>query len=392
MALLAIYAIVIGPGIAAAYATITGVWTPTFAALKVAFNTQIVLTRTNYDFWTDIWFWYDINPTFQDMAQQLDVADSDQSRTEGSFEDALEQINNQQALQEQTLESHRTHRNQETTNCPATPLATGMVRSDRIRKAINREWPREQGRRGRNAVGTPGEFGAADEQEFRFNQYTSRYCNPNENGGPTKNPCVAAPTQVDMDIKVAEVLFTDDTIDVTDPETQQNVEDLVRNLVETEYVNPPIEESFNNPAGQNMILRRRALAAKRQAAYDAIYHVISRRVPGSDHDALVDTVRAQAGISGADLGLSANPSYDEVMNTMIRERFRTGQYALQLMDEPETVSREQVVLEAYRMMQMNDYIDLLDRFAVVLATEVAMDINEDANASTGSANQGGGAR
>ncbi|MBV1929138.1 MAG: hypothetical protein KUG81_06455, partial [Gammaproteobacteria bacterium] len=130
--------------------------------------------------------------------------------------------------------------------------------------------------------------------------------------------------------------------------------------------------------GRKNMIQRRALVAQRLLAYEAYDHILSRRMPGSRlneaPDSLVTNLRERTGIQAADI--SANPSYQEVVNAVISERFRTGVYHNDLISDPDVVKSELVTLQAWHVIQQHDHLDLMDRFAMLLAAQVANEVNK----------------
>ena len=125
--------------------------------------------------------------------------------------------------------------------------------------------------------------------------------------------------------------------------------------------------------------------AKRQAVYDALYFVVARRAPGSKSGEFLEKMRGiaagasgdtpgGAGVDPAYFAPNQNPSRNEIMQVMMAERFRTGSYSVDQVDNPENNGREMVVQQAFMAMQLTDQLDLMDRFSIMLAAEVSENV------------------
>ena len=71
-----------------------------------------------------------------------------------------------------------------------------------------------------------------------------------------------------------------------------------------------------------------------------------------------------------------SPSHIEIMQALTVERARSGRYALEQIDEPENNRREMVIQQALQIMQMNDQLDLMDRYSLLLAAQVGAEVKE----------------
>ena len=161
----------------------------------------------------------------------------------------------------------------------------------------------------------------------RWDEYITRFCRRDENNGVSG--CAADQPYAGQDVDVTGTIFSKETIDVRDPEIKRNMDDLILNIAEPFIKDPAPRKTFNAAEGQRSILESEAYKARRQVIYDALYHVVSRRVPGSmqtgDPPAnnFVRPLRLAAGVDPA--MLSDNPSQNEIMQTMMSERFRSSE-------------------------------------------------------------------
>lgn len=367
---------VIGPwslaSIAIAYGTVTFNFTTAMVAFEMAIAAKMYEVQQNITKWWDEFWFYNLRPAMQAMTVQLNVSDADQSRVLGSYGDALDMNRTNLALMESEVESHRATRPTEN-ECVAATVSGGMAHAAGIRRAYGAAAPAEALRRSNNEAGTTGAGGTGEDIAARWSTYVDRYCDPTLNAGNAG--CAAAGTFAGRDIDIAGEIFAKDTIDVRDDDVKQIVDDMVMNLAEP-FVPTPIPATLMDTAeGREYVMDLNAYKTKRQVVYDALYHIVSRRVPGgSAMGEFIQPMREltpSAGTSGLDGSyLSDSPSHNEIMEVMMSERFRSGTYNMDQVTEPEANGREAVVQQAFMAIAMSDTLDLIDKYSLLLAAQL----------------------
>jgi len=314
--------------------------------------------------------WVDaILPALQGMTRQLNTMMADQSRALASFTDAANLNRTISALKERDIDRHRALSPGENV-CAGSTVAGGLTRAASFRRAYNAAAPAEQAGRSGNVVGMPAATGKAAESDARFEKYAARYCNKNDNNGASG--CAGDGLFVGLDIDPAGTIFAKETIDVKNSETRKTVDDLIENIAEPFVKDTVPPGAVDSATGREAILAAESYKARRQVIYDSLYHVVSRRVPGSSMGEFVTPIRLAAGIDPA--LISDNPSHNEIMQAMMSERFRSGKYVLEQIAEPENNAREMVIQQAFQLMQMSDQLDLMDRYALVLAAQAGAEV------------------
>jgi hypothetical protein len=353
------------------------------------------------DWWNTLWY-YNFNPALQDMARQLAVLDADQARAIGSFNDMLMRGGTVGKRSDRDIASHVAQRPGENV-CVAGSLSGGMVQADTFTDAYNAAAGADMLVRTGNMAGTPAAAGTLAENNARYGNYVTRYCDPNENAGV--NDCTAPAPFAGLDRDVTGQVFQKETIDLKDPDTKQIVDDLVTNIAEPLVRDPVPYTASGSAEGQEIVLRNEAYKAQRQVVFDALYHVVARRAPTSSLAGFTVPVHEAAGVpivmrktkeaeeeAVADAGgglLSVRraraqpvatplpPSKNEVMNVISSERAATGDFAARQVDEPANNAREAVVQEGVRLRQLNDMLDLVDRYSLIVAGQVGYRLNQE---------------
>jgi hypothetical protein len=377
-ALLQVESTVTQPGILLATATITAYFALARNAFQDVVEQKIKEVTNNQTGWWDTFWGYNLLPAMKDMTRQLTTLDVGGSGSLGQLADVTDANRTSRALQNFQLEASRAQRPSATV-CSGGTAAGGMLRADTFRRAYAAQAPAEKNPRTANAKGSTSAQGSGQDLKARWDDYTANYCDPDYNAGAAG--CTTAGANVNRDLDVPGEIFEKDTIDVTDADTKAATDALLENIADPHANDPVQAAATKSTIGRQMLLRGRAYQARRQAIYDALYYVLSNRIPGSGMKDFADSMKGAAGYDPS--VLSKNPSHNEMMQVMMADRFRTGNYAFSQVDEPENNQREAVIQQAFQTMELSDQLDLLDRYAFVLAAATGQQINDGANHNEG---------
>lgn len=342
------------------------------------------VTRNQIGWWDTFWY-YNLRPAMMDMTDQLVTMDKHQDLQLAKFADVINLNRSNREMMRQEINSHRELRPGELVCQVASAGAGGMNRAAVFQRQYSAAAGTKAVARSGNAVGTPGAQGNAANHRVRWGNFVAQYCDPTENGGVNGCPPGPPPPNVNRDLNVTGEIFEKDTIDVKDAATNQVVEDLIENIAEPRVREPIPAGSVTNGGqkGQQQVLMGESYKAKRAAIQDALRFVVSRKVPGSRTGEFLSQIRGmnpdgvaagagqEIGVSTAYIAPNQNPSKNEIMQVMMDERFRTGQYSVDQIDNPDNNGRELVIQAAFQAMQLSDQIDLLDRYSVLLAAEIS---------------------
>jgi hypothetical protein len=359
------------PGILTATFLISAKFVEAMIAFDMAVAAKIAEVGRNINDWFDIFWLYNLRPAMQAMTVQLNTSYSDQSNIIGRYTDATDAIRTNEALQGVEIETLRAMRPSESVCVGATAVG-GMTSAANFRRAYGTAAPRARLARSGARSGTPAANGPGADQKARWDDYVANYCQSEINGGASG--CAADAPLAGRDLDVTGEIFMKDTIDVRDPNTRKVVDDLLTNIIEPITMPPIPVQALAGPQGQEAFLKGESYKARRQVLFDAVYHIVARRVPGSNMGTYINPIREAAGIDPSNF--SDSPSHNEVMEVMMAERFRAGTIGVNQIDEPENNNRELVIQQAFQAMQMSDQIDLLDRYALILAARVGANIVE----------------
>lgn len=370
-ALQRVYSSVTVPGVNLATSHLSAYFNMLMNVFDSTVTAKIDTITNNTLNWWDTFWWYNLKPSLQDITDQLATAEAAKTAAIGKFIDAGEINRTRNALRAEELAAHRELRPGENV-CVAGAASGGIGRAAALGRAYNAAAGAESLLRSGNDVSTPAAQGRATDQKSRWSEYITRYCDPDFNAGAAG--CTAAAPFVGRDLDVTGEIFAKDTIDITNPDTKKAIDTLIANIAEPFVRDPILARELKYSDGQKKLLENETDKTQRQTVYDALYHAVARRAPGSRMGELIGALRVEAGIDLSQI--SANPSYNEVMEALANERYRTGQYALRQIDEPENNGRELVLQQALQTMQLADQLDLLDRYALIVAARAGNEVKK----------------
>lgn len=339
--------------------------------------------RENQIAWWDTFWYYNLRPAMMDMTDQLATMDKHQDVQLAKFADAMNLNRTNRQMMQNELQSHRELRPGELICQVASSGAGGLNRTAVFNRGYLAATATAAAARSGNAVGTSGAQGNAQEHQARWSTYAAKFCDPNENAGfagcgPAGPP--PDPANVNRDVNVTGEIFEKDTIDIKNTDTNTAVESLITNIYEPRVreVIPFGVTKSGGSGGHQVVLAGESYKTKRNVIEDALRFVVARRTPGSKTGEFLEQMRSTlpggSGMANVYIAPNQNPSKNEIMQVMMDERFRSGQYAIDMVDDPDNNGRELVVQSAFQAMQLADQLDLTDRLSLLLAAEISHNV------------------
>lgn len=334
---------------------------------------QALLTRLNrmeiniIEWWATMWD-YNLRPALQSMTIQINTATADQAKTYQTSMDGEHETQTNLVVQRREIETHEVTRDNV---CPPAGLSPG--RGANFAYEVPKHMETKSNAVANGKVGSTSEQGTAQHMAYRINTYEEFFCDPAGNGGT--NVCTGAADSAfyDADVKVSEMIYNKLTIPVDDAadgeKYQKAIEELTENMLNTIAVTPVPENAVNTPQAREQVLPRRSYMARNNAVRQMTQSIIAQRMPGSQLGEWVSQIREEANIPLDEIG--ENPSYREVMHALSIDRFNSGKFATELMKDQAGVEMEKLSAQAFYLMQLRDYYELLERMSLVLAVQVA---------------------
>lgn len=342
-------------------------------ARSIDLMVQALLTRLNrteinlIEWWGTMWD-YNLRPSLQAMTIQLNTATTDQAKTYQASMDAEHSTQNNLVIMRQEVRAHQVTRDN---ICPPAglPPARGKVMAHQVQRNLE-----TKGNAVTNAkIGSPSEQGTGGYMAYRINTYEEFFCDPASNGGTNVCTGTADPAFYDADVKVTEMIYNKLTIPVEDgadgEKYQKAVEELTENMLNTTAVTVTPERSVDTPEAKEQIFARRSAMARHNAAKSVTNKIIGQRMPGTQLGQWITAIREEAGIPADEIG--DNPSYREVMHALSIDRFNSGKFASEIIKDKAGIEMEKLSAQAFYLMQLRDYYELLERMSLVLAVQVA---------------------
>lgn len=330
-----------------------------------------------------VWWREHFEPALKQMTSQLHASQIDQSRVYGSMMDAQNQNEYMQDIQKRQVEANRRYQPSEIA-CQFDAIATGNAdpsspppggsgvgKAARMARATARTLAKQSQPRRMNAEGTAAGRSTAADQNERWQEYTTRFCDPDKGG----QGCDGAPGDLaGRHVDLPALLWGDrQTIDATSPDNQLVVDAVMKYMLAPKSLPPVPESVVQSPAGQQTLLRRRSLTARQNTIYNSVALMIGQRVGGSKVN--TQEMRTASGLPAADA--STDASYAEIVHAVSKDRFHNPQYIVRLIESPEQVIREQGTVNAVRLQQMNELYKRMEEMVFMETAAFAsdMDIN-----------------
>ena len=331
--------------------------------------------------WFEDLFWNEyILKALRGMADELSAIASYQAFTIGTFFDAKQQLETQQALQVIRARAHKDY-HPSTGMCEFGSVSKSLAASERKGELDALVLAQRSQDRGLGAVGTASATGGTDDLKSRIKQFSEKFCDQADNNNGLSLMCPNPPKgdkkeRINKDIDYARTVDSKWTlnVDFTDKDLTDEEEEifaLASNLYGHDVARPndtALDDIFGKTITdkQEKYLTLRSLLAKRSVAensFNAIVGMKSSGTPGSK-DYLV-AVMEELGVSKTDTNgggsqtdmdriLGENPSYYAQMEILTKKLYQNPEFYTNLYDKPANVGRKEVALQAIGLMQKFD--------------------------------------
>jgi hypothetical protein len=189
--------------------------------------------------------------------------------------------------------------------------------------------------------------GSGVELKKLWTDYVTRYCDPARGD----QGCITPGSQFGKNRDLPEYLWGDkQTIQMSNPEVRKNIDAAMRTLMSPFAPEPIQAQVIKSQVGQAELMWRRSRDARINAVYSVIAQMISERSEGSNTD--TNPIKVATGLPPSTVAI--NSSYSEMRQTLAKSRFFNPIYAARLVNQPETVEREQGAVDVIQGQVMYD--------------------------------------
>lgn len=321
------------------------------------------------------WWNNEMLPAMRDFTAQINSGIIDQTRQFGSMIDSMNQAETQRQIQK--AETEAIYRNMPNDlSCTSATFTDDMTKaqytSDAISRAMKDDLRRELMATSGTTVATSGTGG---EMKERWDEYCQYFKDPQENRGHTGCPTAAAGSIAGADINIEGFLLSD-TINMDNPNEHMAAVTTLRHLIYPKP-DPTVPENMVDTAlGREILLRQQHKTSVRNLAAEIVSDIIARRtaINGTTAGTYIQPIREAAGIPAAEI--SMNPSYNEIMLAMTKERFMDPEYFVRLGNTMGAIKQEQTMLDAYIALQLQDIYEMQEKINALMVAKAAMKLNE----------------
>ncbi len=327
---------------------------------------KLITTFLNKTWWPKIAF-----PHLQSLSSQIHALRIANSQMLGKAIDA--QTLNQLSRARQLLSYKARKRNTPNEySCVAATNAIPLSKSASTANAMNKGLKKDLNIR--SASVSP-----IHDHANRWAEYCSTFQDPKNNNG--MNGCENAKEgpMPDGDIDIEGILFAD-TINMMNDDEYKAAKALLINLAQPDLRFKPVKSALDTATAKESILRFQHLEAVRNVATNLISDIISRRmsIPANGKN-FIKEIRKIAGIDPEQI--SDNPSYNELMLALTKERFLDPKYFMKVQKTPDAIRQEQTVVAGHINMQLNDIYKMQEQINILTAARTALRFNADPKSS-----------
>lgn len=321
------------------------------------------------------WFisvlWEDnILPSLQMLSEQASTSAVQFSQMAGSYIDAENQIQTQQAFGEARARAMADYQPSEGM-CQFGTGVKSLANSERRSEFNSRLMSQRSLDRQTGRSNSSGAYGAMDEAS-RVHELRTRFCSKQANNGGMEGFCESDGSESNSDIDYTKTIDSKWTVDVNFSGGAGGAgkdEAAVFALSEYLYSN----DSFVRPAAaslapdgsgnitnmQKAYLDMRGVIAKRSVAESSFNAMIAMKSSGSDgsRDFLAAMLEELGGVEDDVMALMGqNPSYYAQMEVLTKKVYQSPGFYTKLYDTPANVKRKDVALQAIGLMQKFDML------------------------------------
>lgn len=320
------------------------------------------------DWWTN----YGLQ-TFKDMTAQLSAVHVDQARTIGTVMDSRGVSKSVKTTETNEIAAKKRILPNEHSCVPASHGPAETMTST-TSAALTSGFKYDVMNRSGGAPGLQSELGPVQDKAERWGRYCQWFHDPTVNDGINACPApTTAGTLPNGDIDIEGFLFRDN-IDLAQPQNRMAAQTLLTNLIQPDvYERVPLEV-VNTPQGKERLMRIEHLKSVRALASSVVAGIISRRtaIPNTNVNNTIRDIRIDAGKPAAAFGGGWNPSYNEIMLALSKERFMSPAYFARMANDSGALKQEQASLGAYTTIMLQDVYKMQEQINALMAARAAL--------------------
>jgi len=325
------------------------------------------------EYWENLWE-KSMLPAMMQMTEQLNATLANQTRNYQSMMDASMELAVKRGYDVTALEDYRNDKSSDNAAIVSTAVG-GLGRASGFSSSMRYAWQKNSNAIGMNKLNTVGAAGIASTENLRHKDYYNLFCDPDSAGGLNKCGADADPDFYDADTQISKQIYNRLTIPLNpakDPDKKmaKTIKNIMINLTGSPYSEPMVLSVIKSPGGQENFLKRRSYLARHAAVRSIPQLIAGWRMPGSKIGQWVKALREDASVPISEI--SKNPSYKEIIHAVSIDRFNSGKYAMRRISGESDIEMEKLILNAFYLMQLRDYFELLERTALVLSVQTSI--------------------
>ncbi len=249
--------------------------------------------------------------------------------------------------------------------CKVDTVAKYANRSREVSKALATGYSKDFNSIGNNNAKSKAGSGPYSLHKNRWKAYKETFCDPKSNRGGAGCDTQEEKETTNLHIMPSKALFGKDTIDLSDKDISNGIDELMFNITGYETAGSITLSEQDKQRGLSVVQKRREYLAQMDAVGSLVYSIVSERAPGKDAPE-VQAMRQKNGITYA----SKNPSSYEIRQAIV-EDMRSPALYKSLNEDAATITQKEVYLKAYSLVLLYDLIAKQEKISNAYAIETA---------------------
>lgn len=306
--------------------------------------------------------WSEWNDSMRKQTAQLHAGQIDQTRQMSSNYDSSQLGEVTRDVQQTEFQAKKEYIPTED-GCRFDTVGKRMTTSSMLSQKMAQGYSADFSKLGNNRVGTPAEKGQAEMLRARYDNYATKFCDGNSNGGTAS--CAPGLPMANAHILPGKTLFGNETIDMDNPDVADAINQLLFNITDYTVPDPMKPDVVTSSAGQEARRVNRENMAQMDAIGALAWSLVGERTKGQPA-ADVQQMRQVNGATGA----SANPSEKEI-RTAVVEQLWNPKFYVQLTNGSATTGQKELYLKAYSLGLLYKVVEKTEKIANAYAIETA---------------------
>lgn len=306
--------------------------------------------------------WTEWNDSMRKQTAQLHAGQIDQTRQMSSNYDSSQMGEVTRDVQQTELQAKKEYIPTDE-GCRFDSMAKNITNTASLSQKVAQGYSADFSKLANNRTGTASADGKAGLTRARFDNYATKFCDGTSNGGNAG--CAAGLPMANAHILPGKTLFGNETIDMSNADTRDAINQLLFNITDYTVPDPMQEDVMRSAPGKEA----RRIGRENMAQMDAVgalaWSLVGERTKGP----AAPEVQQLRQMNGA-ISPSATPSEKEI-RTAVVEALWNPKFYVQLSNGSATTGQKELYLKAYSLGLLYKIVEKTEKIANAYAIETS---------------------